>query len=86
MAASEGCAILSKRLIRRIGRDDREIRVWDVDSGAKVTVIGNLIANVQSIQFSPDGTKILAGCYDGTVRVWDLNGVEMTCHDGHEGG
>jgi WD40 repeat protein len=25
-----------------------------------------------SVAFSPDGTKIVSGSYDGTIKVWDL--------------
>ena len=27
---------------------------------------------IWSVAFSPDGTKIVSGSADGTIRVWDL--------------
>ena len=27
--------------------------------------------NVRSVAFSPDGTKIVSGSNDGTIKVWD---------------
>ncbi len=27
---------------------------------------------VMSVAFSPDGTKIVSGSADGTIKVWDL--------------
>ena len=27
---------------------------------------------VTSVQFSPDGSKIVSGSYDKTIKVWDL--------------
>ena len=27
---------------------------------------------VYSVAFSPDGTKIVSGSYDGTIKVWDM--------------
>ena len=26
---------------------------------------------IQSVAFSPDGTKIVSGSHDGTIKVWD---------------
>jgi WD40 repeat protein len=38
-------------------------------------IIDNLI---NSVAFSPDGSKIISGSVDNTIRVWDANtGVEM---------
>jgi WD40 repeat protein len=27
---------------------------------------------IMSVAFSPDGTKIVSGSYNGTIKVWDL--------------
>ena len=27
---------------------------------------------IMSVAFSPDGTKIVSGSYDKTIKVWDL--------------
>ena len=29
-------------------------------------------SGVNSVAFSPDGTRIICGCMDGTIRVWEL--------------
>ena len=29
-------------------------------------------SGVKSVVFSPDGTKIVSGSYDKTIKVWDL--------------
>jgi len=29
-------------------------------------------ADLRSVAFSPDGTKIVSGSKDGTIRIWDL--------------
>ena len=31
---------------------------------------------IQSVAFSPDGTKIVSGSYDQTIKVWDFGAQE----------
>ena len=32
--------------------------------------------NTMSVVFSPDGTKIVSGSYDRTIKVWDFGAQE----------
>ncbi len=32
---------------------------------------------IHGLDFSPDGKRILTGCYDGTARIWDAAGGEL---------
>ncbi|MEU6751293.1 WD40 repeat domain-containing protein [Spirillospora sp. NPDC046719] len=35
--------------------------------------------SVRAMAFSPDGTRVLTGSYDGVMRVWSaVNGRELT--------
>src|SRR5580693_131024 len=50
----------------------RSERIWDVMLGA---LIGDPLrrhtSNVLSVSFSPDGTRIVSGSGDRTIRKWD---------------
>ena len=35
---------------------------------------------VMSVQFSPDGTKIVSGGYSGTIKVWDAGALWASNH------
>ena len=41
--------------------------------------------SAQSVAFSPDGTRIVSGSYDNTVRIWDTStGEQLVVLQGHE--
>jgi WD40 repeat protein len=50
---------------------DRRIRMWDVSTGA-ATVVDEHAAAVNAIALSPDGSKLVAGVFDGAVVLRDL--------------
>ncbi|KAJ3860914.1 hypothetical protein EV359DRAFT_48192, partial [Lentinula novae-zelandiae] len=44
---------------------------WVVDWLPETTVTVNVSARLQSVQYSPDGTRIVSGSHDKTLRIWD---------------
>jgi WD40 repeat protein/class 3 adenylate cyclase len=54
------------------------VRIWDVQSGAQVSVLRGHDALVEHIAFSPDGRHLLSASHDGTARLWDVDGVLTT--------
>src|SRR5262249_41462279 len=56
-------------------------------NSAQLVVVRALVRAVNSVCFSPDGSRIASGCNDDTARVWDaVSGEELVCIRGHEGG
>lgn len=50
------------------------VRLWDVESGAKlgtINITSDLVDEVAACTFSPDGARICCRHMDGTVRLWD---------------
>jgi WD40 repeat protein len=36
------------------------------------------VSAIYSVAFSPDGTKIVSGLYDKTIKVWDSGAPEFS--------
>jgi WD40 repeat protein len=53
------------------------IGMWDVRSGQAITRLRKELPGVMSVALSPDGTRIVAGCTDHTVKVVDARSGEI---------
>ena len=51
------------------------IRLWEVATGENVTTFWGHPTDVQDLAFSPDGTLLASGSFDGTILLWDLKSV-----------
>jgi len=47
--------------------------------GEQVSELKGHSGGVRSVSFSPDGSKIVSGSDDNTIRVWDASTGEMSC-------
>jgi WD40 repeat protein len=55
--------------------DDDTVRLWDAATGEPVgTAGGDDIGPVLSVAFSPDGSLLATGGYDGRLQLWNLAG------------
>ncbi|MFH1739482.1 MAG: WD40 repeat domain-containing protein, partial [bacterium] len=60
--------------------------LWDVETGEMARWFSGHTAPVNSVAFSPDGTKVLTGSYDRTAKLWDVeSGAEIRTFSGHIG-
>jgi WD40 repeat protein len=48
------------------------VKVWDVASGAERYTLQRHKARVSAVAFSPDGTTLATGSFDGLIMLWDV--------------
>jgi len=75
---------------------DGTLRIWDARSGRTLAVLEvdriwppdpSSRFHVTSCAFSPDGSRIVSGVRDGTLRIWDAQGgEELAVLKGHSEG
>lgn len=64
--------------------DGRELRVREVASGAE-RVLGRHQGDINDVEFSRDGKRIITGSQDNTAGIWTLDGAEPRWLRGHSG-
>ena len=65
----DGAQIATGEGYSRSGR----VKLWDVATGKKIATLSGHTRGVLSVAFSPDGTKIVSGSRDNTIKVWDVS-------------
>ncbi len=73
-------------ILQQIPRQHRNIE-WYLSqrefSGSDITLYGHTHV-VLSVAFSPEGTRLASGSYDGTIKLWDaVTGSELNTLRGH---
>lgn len=57
------------------GAEDLDVQLWHLESGKRQTLKGHK-SWVRSIDFSPDGSRMLTACWGGDVKIWDTSQAE----------
>lgn len=58
--------------------EDRRIRLWDLSAGSMIKELRGHTDTVYSLAFSADGTLLVSGGLDSSVRVWDFGQAVKT--------
>ena len=54
------------------GMEKMAIRLWEVETGKLMHTFWGHTTDNEILTFSPDGTILVSGSFDGTVLLWDL--------------
>jgi WD40 repeat protein len=55
-----------------VGLDSGDILFLNAITGSQLAVLSGHTRGVTSLAFSPDGTSLVSGSYDETVKLWDV--------------
>jgi WD40 repeat protein len=65
-----------KKLVTAGGKD-RTAKVWDAVTGEQIHTFSEHTDWVWSVDWSPDGDRIVTSSRDGTIKVWDAHSGEL---------
>lgn len=86
VASQSRIALNPENLLGLVWRDDGELGLWDLNSGAETTQLDSSLGEIRSVCWSPDGNIILAGDEFGAIQGWDIHsGQSLFQSAGHTG-
>ena len=60
------------------GQEKVSIRLWEVSTGENIATFWSHPTDIQDLAFSPDGSLLASGSFDGTVLFWDMKPFIIT--------
>jgi serine/threonine protein kinase/WD40 repeat protein len=85
LAASGGADRDNVSMGRTAGTEEPGVRLWETRTGKDVAVLHGHRGGVCSVAFSPNSLRLATASYDGTARIWNVNGAELRRLQGHRG-
>jgi len=61
------------------GSNDNSVRLWDLETGKQLSVLGEHATAVRFVKFSPNGSILLSGSEEGTVKLWNIEKRSLMC-------
>jgi WD40 repeat protein len=59
------------------------LRLWEAHSGQLIRELKGHTGSVEAITFTRDGSQLISGADDDTVRIWDVHGEGCRVLTGH---
>ncbi|WP_333183207.1 MULTISPECIES: hypothetical protein [unclassified Microcoleus] len=66
-----------------VNHGGQTIKLWNLQTGELLHSLHTEIRITSAAAISPDGKYFAVGCFDGTVRLWNLRGELLHTLDGH---
>ncbi len=60
------------------------VKLWDINGHLTKWFVGHS-KDISSVNFSPDGNRLLTTSVDSTAKLWTLDGKALTTFKGHDG-
>lgn len=61
-------------------RDENSVHLSDAFSGDMISTLLGFTSIVTDVDFSPNGTQLVTGSYDGSIHLWDVNSGQLLTH------